>query len=164
MHPEILQQREKLRHLFKQAKHLQKNDDIDDETKSGFVSYLCVRTSGYVEFAVKMILRKYVESKTDDKPTVNFAHSQLKRLTPNRDNILGLVGQFDEEWKKSLGNSITVVDLDGTVVDLGGSLGSIVKNRHDIAHGVDVDLSLADLEKHFIAAQEVVELVYSECS
>lgn len=156
MHPEIIQKQEKLQHLFKQAKQLQKNDDIDDEAKSGFVSYLCVRTSGYVESSVKTILRGYVESKTSDKPTVNFAHSQLERLTPNRGQILGLVGQFNEEWKKSLGNSITV--------DLGGALGSIVKNRHDIAHGVDVDLSLADLEKHFVAAQEVVELVYNECS
>ena len=157
MHPEILQQREKLRHLFKQATHLQKNDDIDDETKSGFVSYLCVRTSGYVESSVKTILRKYVESKTNDKSTVNFAHSQLERLTPRRSQILELVGQFNEEWKKSLGNSITVVDL-------GDSLGSIVKNRKDIAHGVDVDLSLADLGEWFEDAQEVVELVYNECN
>ena len=156
MHPEILHQQEKLRHLFEQAKQLQMNDDIDDEAKSGFVSYLCVRTSGYVESSVKTILRKYVESKTNDKSTVNFAHSQLERLTPRRSQILELVGQFNEEWKKSLGKTITV--------ELGGSLGSIVKNRKDIAHGVDVDLSLADLGEWFEDAQKIVELVYSECS
>ena len=158
MHPEILQQQDKLQHLFEQAKQLQQIDDIDVETKLGFAAYLCVRISGYVEFAVKMILRKYVKSKTGGTSHIaNFVDKQLERtLSPRRDQILDLVGQFNSEWKENLRVSINN--------ELGDSLRSIVTNRNNIAHGSDVTLSLRDLGKWFADAQKIVELVYSECS
>ena len=156
MHPEILHQQEKLRHLFEQAEQLQQIDGVDDEIRAQFVWYLCVRTSGYVESSVKMILREYVKSKTSDIPTANFVNRQLRYLTPYRDEILKLVGQFNSKWRESL--------RDSTKGELGDSLDSIVVNRHEIAHGSDVNLSLRDLGKWFEDAQEVVELVYSECS
>ncbi len=156
MYPEILQQQEKLQHLFEQAEQLQKIDEVDVEIKSGFVSYLCVRTSGYVESSVKTILREYVKSKTSNAPTVSFVDKQLDyTLTPRREQILALVRQFSSEWEENL--------KDSTRGRLGDSLRSIVTNRHNIAHGVDVDISLEDLKKYFADAQEVVELVYNEC-
>ena len=158
MHQEILQKQEKLQHLFEQAEELQKIDDIGGETKLGFAAYLCVRTSGYVEFAVKTILREYVKSKAGRTSHItNYVDKQLERaLNPNRDHILDLVGQFNPEWKENLKVSINN--------ELGDSLRSIVINRNNIAHGVDVDLSLKDLRKWFADAQKVVELVYSECN
>ena len=156
MHPEILQQQDKLQHLFEQAHQLQERDDIDDEIKVQFVWYLCVRTSGYVESSIKTILREYVKSKTSDIPTANFVNRQLRYLTPYRNEILKLVGQFNSKWRESL--------RDSTKGELGDSLDSIVVNRHEIAHGSDVTLSLRDLGKWFADAQKIVELVYSECS
>ena len=158
MHLEILRQQEKLQHLFEQAKQLQQIDDIDVETKLGFAAYLCVRTSGYVEFAVKMILREYVKSKTGRTSHIaNFVDKQLERtLSPRRDQILDLVGQFNSEWKENLRGSIDS--------ELGDSLKSIVINRNNVAHGSDVNLSLRDLGKWFEDAQKIVDLVYSECS
>ena len=156
MHPEILQQQDKLQHLFEQAHQLQERDDIDDEIKVQFVWYLCVRTSGYVESSIKTILREYVKSKTSDIPTANFVNRQLRYLTPYRNEILKLVGQFNSEWKENLRISINN--------ELGDSLRSIVTNRNNIAHGSDVTLSLRDLGKWFADAQKIVDLVYSECS
>jgi len=156
MYPEILQQQEKLQHLFEQAEQLQKIDEVDVEIKSGFVSYLCVRTSGYVESSVKTILREYVESKTNNAPIVSFVDKQLDyTLTPRREQILALVGQFNSKWRENLRDSIKG--------RLGDSLHSIVVNRNKVAHGDDVVLSLEDLKKYFEDAQEVVELVYNEC-
>ncbi len=155
MHREIVEQQLKLHRLFEQAKDLQKQDSIEDETKSGFVSYLCVRTFGYVESSVKMILREYVRSRTSDIPTFNYVNAQLRNLTPRREQILELVGQFNQNWNANLRESITV--------DHGDSLRGIVVNRNDIAHGDDVDLSLVDLERYFIHAQEVVQFVFDEC-
>ena len=156
MHREIVEQQVKLLRLYEQAKHLQRQESVEDETKSGFVSYLCVRTYGYVESSVKTILREYVKSNSVDRPTFNFVNSQLRNLTPRRDQILELVGQFDQNWNVNLKKSITV--------DHGDSLRGIVVNRNDIAHGDDVDLSLLDLERYFKHAQEVVQLVFDECN
>jgi len=156
MHREIIEQDEKLQRLFQQANVLQQHKDIDDETKSSFVSYLCIRTFGYVESSVKTILREYVRTYSQDVPTFNFVNARLINLSLRRDQIIELIGQFDKQWSESLKNSITI--------DHGDSLRAIVVNRNEIAHGGDVDMSLRDLERYFRDAQEVVSHVFDACN
>ena len=158
MHRDIVEQQEKLSRLFAQAKRLQKLDSMDDETKSGFVSYLCVRISGYVELAVKTTLREYSESQIRlDAPVIaNFVDRQLEyTLNPWYSQILELVGKFSTKWKETLKESITQKQRD--------SLNSIVRMRNDIAHGVDVVLSLEILQQQFEDAKEVIILVNTVC-
>lgn len=157
MHPEILHQQEKLRHLFEQAEQLQQIDGVDDEIRAQFVWYLCVRTSGYVETSIRTILNEYVSSQTSNTSIISFIDEQVRHSRRMRFNeIATLVGRFSSEWEKRLRNS--------TPEEPKRSLGNIVTNRNNIAHGYDVTLSLRDLGKWFEDAQEVVELVYSECS
>ena len=157
MHPEILHQQEKLRHLFEQAEQLQQIDGVDDEIRAQFVWYLCVRTSGYVETSIRTILNEYVSSQTSNASIISFIDEQVRHSRRMRFNeIATLVGRFSSEWEKRLRNS--------TPEEPKPSLGNIVTNRNNIAHGYDVNLSLRDLGKWFEDAQEVVELVYSECS
>ncbi len=155
MHRDIVDQQEKLQRLFRQAKDLQTLDNVDDETKSGFVSYLCVCTFGHVESSVKTILREYVRSNSRDAPTFNYVNARLRNLSLRRDQILDLIGQFDQQWSESLKKYITV--------DHGDSLKAIVVNRNEIAHGGDVDMSLRDLEGYFTHAKEVVGFIFSVC-
>lgn len=153
MHREILEQQNKLSRLFEQAKRLQGLDGIDNETKSGFVSYLCIRTCVYIETSIKFILLEYVRSKTDDTPTVNFVTASLRNLTPRRAQIISLVRQFD---------NIRGENLAGNTQDFGDALKAVSDNRNEIAHGEDVDISLVDLERYFDVAQEMVSAVYEE--
>lgn len=157
MHPEILRQQEKLRHLFEQAEQLQQIDGVDDEIRAQFVWYLCVRTSGYVETSIRTILNEYVSSQTSSASIISFIDERVQHSRRMRFNeIATLVGRFSSEWEKRL--------RDSTPEDPKHSLGNIVTNRNNIAHGYDVNVSLRDLGKWFEDAQEVVELVYSECS
>ncbi len=157
MHPEILRQQEKLRHLFEQAEQLQQIDGVDDEIRAQFVWYLCVRTSGYVETSIRTILNEYVSSQTSNASIISFIDGRVQHSRRMKfDEIATLVGRFSSEWEKRL--------RDSTPEDPKHSLGNIVTNRNNIAHGYDVNVSLRDLGKWFEDAQEVVELVYSECS
>ena len=156
MHREIVEQEDKLRSLFSQAEEMQDLDELDDEAKSGFVSYLCIRTFGYIESAVKTILREHVRSHTRDNPTFNYVNSRLRNLRLRRDQIIELIGTFDQQWSESLKGRITV--------DHGDSLKAIVINRNKIAHGGDADISLLDLERYFVHAKEVVGYVFEVCS
>ena len=157
MHPEILHQQEKLRHLFEQAEQLQQIDGVDDEIRAQFVWYLCVRTSGYVETSIRTILNKYVSSQTSNVSIISFIDERVRHTRRMRfDEIATLVGRFSSEWEKRL--------RDSTPEGPKRSLGNIVTNRNNIAHGSDVTLSLRDLGKWFEDAQKIVELVYSECS
>lgn len=142
--------------LFVQAWDMQDLDELEDETKSGFVSYLCIRTFGYIESAIKTILREHVRSKTGDRPTFNYVNSQLRNLRLQRAQILELIGAFDKQWSDLLKERITR--------DHGDSLRAIVVNRNEIAHGGDVDIRLNDLERNFAHAREVVRHVFHTCT
>ena len=156
MHHDIVRHEEKLQHLFTQAKEMQDLDELDEEAKSGFVSYLCIRTFGYIESAIKTILKEHVRSNMRDTQTFNYVNSQLRNLRLRRDNIIELIGTFDRQWSEGLKSRITV--------DHGDSLKAIVVNRNEIAHGGDVDIRLPDLERYFGDAREVVGHVFDVCN
>ncbi len=155
MHKDIVEQEEKLQRLFAQANDMQDLDELEDEAKSGFVSYLCIRTFGYIESAIKTILREHVRSNTCDTQTFNYVNSQLRNLRLRRAQIIELIGMFDRQWSESLKNRISA--------DHGDSLKAIVIKRNEIAHGGDSDIRLPDLERYFMHAREVVEHVFEVC-
>lgn len=155
MHSDIVKQEKNLKFLFLQAKEMQDLDDLEDEAKSGFVSYLCIRTFGYIESAIKTILREHVRSHMTDTQTFNYVDSQLRNLQLRRAQIIELIGVFDKQWSDVLKARITT--------DHGDSLRAIVVNRNEIAHGGDVNIRLNDLERNFIHAMEVVRHVFNTC-
>ena len=156
MHTDIVERKDMLDRLYVQATLLQDNERVDEEVKSGFVSYLCVRSYVYVEFAVQTILKEYVKAVTNDVPIGNFVKEQLRiNRALRRSELLNLIGKFSEEWRKNL--------RDTTNGKLGDSLDSIVNNRNKIAHGDDVYISLRNLQAYFSDVQRIIELVYNEC-
>ena len=106
MHSDIVERKDTLDRLFVQATLLQNNERVDEEIKSGFVSYLCVRSYVYVEFAVQTILEEYVKAVTNDVPIGKFVKEQLRtNRALRRSELLSLIGKFSEEWRKNLGDT-----------------------------------------------------------
>lgn len=158
MHPEVVRSEEKLSHLFNEATLLQHREDVDDAIKAQFVWYLCVRTSGYVEYSARTILLEFFESSTDVRPFGDFVSNQLRlsREFPMR-RVRDLLKSFSSRHK---GDSR---EIDFSKLD--SSLKNLQTNRNKIAHGSDVDkLSLSDLNTYFADAKEVVRMVYEECN
>lgn len=155
MHSDILQAQQRLGHLFEQARLLLENEAVDEEVRVQFVWYLCVRTCGFVESSVRRILMRYVESNSANQPIQNFIETRSRNITPNRDGILNLVGDFNAEWKETLQKSIQN--------EISASLTNMVKNRHRIAHGRDVDITYLQLKGYFDHARSVIQLVYDVC-
>ena len=116
MHEVIVEQEKKLERLFSHAKDMQDIDELDDEAKSGFVSYLCIRTFGYIEWAIKTILKEHVRSNTDDKATFNYVNSQLRNLRLRRDQIIELLGVFDKQWSEGLKPRISADHADSDLM------------------------------------------------
>ena len=157
MHPEIVDQQDRLKRLFEYADNLQDNPEIDTEIKAHFAQYLCIQTSGFIETSVKTILQEYVRSKTKDQPTLNLVNARMKRtLNPARSTLLPFIGEFSKDWSESI--------KVGLRNELGTSLDSVVSIRNQIAHGEDVTLALHDMQEYFEHAQEVVQLVYEQCN
>jgi len=155
MHSEILQSQQRLGHLFEQARLLLDNEAVDEEVRVQFVWYLCVRTCGFVEWSVQRILMRYVESSSSNQPIQDFIDTRSRNITPNRDGILRLVGDFSSEWQNELRQLIQN--------EKSASLTNMVRNRHQIAHGRDVDLTYLQLKGYFDDAQSIVQMVYDVC-
>ncbi|MQB01794.1 MAG: hypothetical protein GEU78_16190 [Actinobacteria bacterium] len=81
--------------------------------------------------------------------------SQLRQFqNPKIGVVLDLIGNFDEAWRTMLETRLSDEQKD--------AVNSVVANRHRIAHGDNVGLSLVPMRRYFYRCTEVVELV-DEC-
>jgi hypothetical protein len=147
---EITRQRQRLDDLFQKAKSL-----ADLEVQSHWSRYLCVLVSGFLENSVRLTYSEYAHRRAD--PLVaDFVESRLRQFqNPKMGSILDLTGAFSQEWRQRL--------EDETGGQLGESVNSIVGNRHKIAHGESVGLTLHSLIQYYGDALRVVELLRQQC-
>lgn len=147
---EITRQRQRLDDLFQKAKDLP-----DAEIQSHWSRYLCVLVSGFLENSVRITYSEYARLRSDVS-VADFVESRLRQfLNPKMGSIVELAGCFNQEWRKRL--------EDETKGRLSESVNSIVNNRHKIAHGESVGLSLHTLKQYYSDALEVVELLRQQC-
>lgn len=146
----IHQQEQRLDRLFEAARELS-----DDEMQSHWSRYLCVLVSGFLENSVELCLGEY--SRRRSQPAVsNYVDTRLRGFhNPSMGKILELLECFNPDWK-------TQVEV-ATRGKLSDSVNSIVGNRHKIAHGESVALSLSSMKAYYGDAKEVVDLLQRTC-
>jgi len=146
----IHRQRQQLDELFKAARGLS-----DVELQSHWSRYLCVLVSGFLENSVELCLSEYTRRGTN--PVVaNFVSAKLRGFqNPKMHAIAEIFGSFNPDWR-------TQIEL-ATQGQLSDSVNSIVGNRHKIAHGESVSLSLGSLTAYYRDAAAVVELLEKTC-
>lgn len=147
---EIHQQKQRIDALFKLARQFP-----DPEVQSHWSRYLCVLVSGFLENSVEICLGKYSRRVTNDA-VANFVSSKLRGFqNPKMGHIAELFGSFDPAWAAKLD-----AETQGRLSD---SVNSIVGNRHKIAHGESVSLSLGSLATYYQDAVKVIELMEKTC-
>lgn len=147
---EITRQRQRLDDLFQKAKNLP-----DPELQSHWSRYLCVLVSGFLENSVRITLTEYSRNRADVS-VFDFVESRLRQFqNPRMGAILELTGGFSQEWKQLLEK-----DTSGQLCE---SVNSIVGNRHKIAHGESVGLTLHTLTQYYRDAVKVVDLLRLQC-
>ena len=147
---EITRQRQRLDELFQKAKHLP-----DPEVQSHWSRYLCVLVSGFLENSVRITYTEYARNRSD-LSVANFVESRLRQFqNPKMGAILDLAAGFNQDWKQRLEND--------TKGQLSESVNSIVGNRHKIAHGESVGLTLQTLNQYYADALRVVDLLRDQC-
>lgn len=156
MHPEILEHQNKLQDLFDEVKQIQNTGSVGTDLAVQLTWYLCIRTSGYIENAVQLILLEYVQSQSMDLPTQNYVRANLRSITAEYGVILNTVRRFDENWRTKLRNK--------DVQRFRPTLNNLAKNRNEIAHGRNSNITLVELEGYFRQAKDLVELLYQTCN
>ena len=146
----IHQQRQRLDNLFEAAKAF-----TDGELRSHWSRYLCVLVSGFLENSVELCLGEYTRRRSVP-PVANYVTSRLQGFqNPRMEKILDLLECFNPEWKTQLEAA--------TQGKLSDSINSIVGNRHRIAHGESVALSMGSLRAYYDDAKVVVDLLQRTC-
>ena len=155
MHQEILDHQAKLQDLFDEANRLYDSGLIGTDLFVQLTWYLCVRTSGFLENSVQIILLEYVQSKTSDIPTQNYVEKNLNFINADYGSILGSVRRFNENWRTSLRQN--------NVQQYKSVLNNLKKSRNRIAHGKDSKITIQELQSYFTQIQDLVLLLHSTC-
>src|SRR2546430_12150888 len=123
--------------------------------QSHWSRYLCVLVSGFLENSVELCLAEYTRRGTN--PVIsNFVSSRLRGFqNPKMSAIAEIFGAFNPDWRTQIEAA--------TQGQLSDSVNSIVGNRHKIAHGESVSLSLGSITAYYQDAVQVVDLLQRTC-
>jgi len=134
-----------------------KVEDIDDiEMKAEWAKYLCVLTSGYIEQSVRTILSDFADDRSHDVVS-SYVSSQLDYFNnPKAGRIEEVARRFNPQWANHIRDAI-----EGEIKE---ALNSIVANRHQIAHGRDVDLSFVRMKGFYDRATRAIDILDDLCS
>ncbi|USB33932.1 HEPN domain-containing protein [Paenibacillus sp. YPG26] len=143
-------QKQKIDNLF-----LLIRDIEDEEIHAHWAKYLCVLISGFIENSLRISITEYVQDKSH--PNISqYINTNIQRVTNlNTNKISNLLSSFNEEWKKTFITCTSEEERD--------AINTIVANRHIIAHGKDVGLTLTALKIHYEKVVSAVEKICFNC-
>ena len=144
----LKQQEKKLDSLFELV-----NNVTNEEQKAYLAKFLCVRTSGYIESAIRNLINEFAD-KTTPKPIQSYVNKEVKYITNLKfDKLSNLLNSFDEDWK---------IEFEDKVNDAQKSaINSIVSNRNNIAHGENDSITYGSMKDYYTHCKEVVEILKS---
>lgn len=143
---EVLRQRTRLDATFKRISSV---NAADAEARADFAKYLCVRVSGYLETSIAGLLRGYASDRASPEIARYIAGELEWFQNAKKGKIIELFGKFDKAWR---------ADLESFLVDeKADAIGTIVGNRHKIAHGEDSTITYTQVRDHWDEVKLVVD-------
>jgi hypothetical protein len=144
----------------KKLTYLLKNVPVDPtgslEIQAHWARYTCIVMSGYIEDAVKGLFSAYTAERAPTK-VFNYVSSQLKYFqTADTDSLGALVSKFDKAWMDSFNTFLTD--------ERKSAVNSVVGNRHRIAHGLDVSVTMSQLGEWYPKVNEVIDHIAFLCN
>lgn len=123
----------------------------DDELKSHFAKYVCIKVSGYLENVVKTLVSKYIE-KSCPSAIQTFVKNKMRNTTNlSTDKMLLFLENFDKNWRDKFEDEISE--------KASSSLNSIIANRNQIAHGGQDNISPRTIKEYYSDLKDVVKIL-----
>jgi hypothetical protein len=120
----------------------------DLQAQADLACYLCVLVAGYLEQAARHILGDFAVRKAH--PSVaRFVERRLGGFTnANSRKLCDLVGDFDSQARERMETFVSGERKD--------AVDSVIANRHQIAHGRDVGLTIIRISAYYEHVSETV--------
>ena len=110
------------------------------EARADFARYLCVLLSGFLEKAIAELLLQHAR-RHSGVAIQRYVRISLDRFqNPSVGNIVSLFERFSEEWRDDLKTFLAD--------ERAAAIGSVVSERHRIAHGESSDISYVRVARY----------------
>jgi len=148
---DVLREKQRLDSLFSMVAQMQ----ADHEVLAHWARYLCVLTSGFIENSLRLILRDYTTRHANEF-VAKFVWARIKDLTNlNDEKIASTLAAFNPIWRETFCARRSQEQKD--------AIDSVLANRHQIAHGRSVGLTMARMRQYYDDVCKALRIVDEEC-
>ncbi|MBZ9630979.1 hypothetical protein LB465_09320 [Salegentibacter sp. LM13S] len=146
---ELTTQYNRIHQLIIKAKEF----EPDDELRSHMTKYICVLCSGFIENSVFHVFSDIAENSCSPSVVLTYTKSQLYKIqNANSEKIRALAKSFNPDWHDPLRDYLQEENR-------GAAINYILKDRHNIAHGRDSDITIIKLENYLNKTVEVIKYI-----
>ena len=150
---ELTKQYTKIQNLILKAKTF----EPDDELKSHLAKYLCVLSSGFIENAIYHTFSDIAQKNCNSSVVLSYTKGQLYKLqNTNTEKIKEVTKSFNPIWWENGLRDFLQQDNRSTAINY------IFKDRHNIAHGRDSEITIDKLEEYLTKTVEVIKYLENE--
>lgn len=150
---ELTTQFAKIQNLILKAKTF----EPDDEIRSHLAKYLCVLSSGFIENAIYHTFSDIAQRSCPPSVVLTYTKGQLYKLqNTNTEKIKEVTKSFNPEWWENGLRDFLQNENRSTAINY------IFKDRHNIAHGRDSEITIDKLEEYLKKTVEVIKYLEDE--
>lgn len=125
-----------------------------DKGKQYLTNYALIKASGTVEFVYRSIVADHFSKLSDSRiDTYLDASVRKSSMSAKYDNMLKLLGKFDDDWRKNFQSAVKARGDKEKLIDASNSL---VNNRHAFAHGKSPTATFLEIKQYYF---DVVQLI-----
>ena len=129
----------------------------DPKDKSEWAKYLCILVSGFIEASLRVLLEDYVSNKSSSK-IQRFLAGYIKDITNCKTSRINeVLEKFDTQWADDFRERIK--QKSNITDEIKNSIDTVITNRHKIAHGGNVGITYANIQKHYNNAKDAIRIL-----
>lgn len=126
-------------------------DNDNAELLGHWGRYACIVCAGYLEVALRLVVREYVQGKATME-IQSFVIKDVESIqNPKAERFVGVMRCFSEKWAHEMDEFFL------NNQDAKEAIDSLMANRHLIAHGRPCSISLGRVDGYFVLANKAVE-------
>lgn len=146
---ELNREYDRIKELIVKAKEF----EPDDELRSHLAKYICVLSSGFIENSIYHTFSDIADKACTPSVVLTYTKAQLYKIqNANSEKIRALAKSFNPDWHEPLKDFLQEEGRSSAI-------NYILKNRHNIAHGRDSDITIGRLEEYLRKTTEVIRYI-----
>ncbi|MCU6763164.1 HEPN domain-containing protein [Brotonthovivens ammoniilytica] len=130
-----------------------------DKLRAYLTKYALIKSCGTIEFVYRSLVADFFDqSDLTQVPTYIEKTVRNGSMSATYDNMSGLLGKFDDNWKRDFKNAVAQHPNSKRIRS---SANSLVNNRHQFAHGKTPTATFKDIQQYYTDALELIVIMDS---